>query len=80
MEEIVTPISRIPDFVDVLLIADADTGYGNAANAYRTVLAYEKAGDATIQLDNQRWRAKHRNFGKESHCGGDDDRENKGGS
>ena len=34
---------------DVPVIADADTGFGNAINVSRTVRAYEKAGVAVIQ-------------------------------
>ena len=35
------------------LIADADTGYGSALNVVRTVRAYERAGVAAIQLEDQ---------------------------
>jgi 2-methylisocitrate lyase-like PEP mutase family enzyme len=35
------------------VIADADTGYGNAVNVVRTVRAYERAGVAAIQLEDQ---------------------------
>ncbi len=35
------------------LIADADTGYGPAASVARTVRAYEQAGAAAIQLEDQ---------------------------
>jgi 2-methylisocitrate lyase-like PEP mutase family enzyme len=35
------------------VIADADTGYGNAVNVVRTVCAYERAGVAAIQLEDQ---------------------------
>jgi 2-methylisocitrate lyase-like PEP mutase family enzyme len=35
------------------VIADADTGYGNALNVTRTVRAYERAGVAAIQLEDQ---------------------------
>ncbi len=35
------------------LIADADTGYGAAINVVRTVRAYERAGVAAIQLEDQ---------------------------
>lgn len=38
---------------DVPLIADADTGYGNALNVARTVATYEQAGVAGIQLEDQ---------------------------
>ncbi|HXT93258.1 MAG TPA: isocitrate lyase/PEP mutase family protein [Trebonia sp.] len=35
------------------VIADADTGYGNALNVARTVRAYERAGVAAIQFEDQ---------------------------
>lgn len=38
---------------DVPLIADADTGYGEPVNVVRTVRAYERAGVAAIQLEDQ---------------------------
>src|SRR5512143_3301487 len=37
MTEMVTHIRRIVDAVDVPVIADADTGYGNPLNVQRTV-------------------------------------------
>lgn len=39
--------------MDVPVIADADTGFGNAVNAMRTVRLYEKAGVAAMQLEDQ---------------------------
>jgi 2-methylisocitrate lyase-like PEP mutase family enzyme len=38
---------------DLPLIADADTGYGAAINVVRAVRAYERAGVAAIQLEDQ---------------------------
>lgn len=38
---------------DTPVVADADTGFGNAINVARTVRAYEKAGVAVIQLEDQ---------------------------
>jgi 2-methylisocitrate lyase-like PEP mutase family enzyme len=35
------------------VIADADTGYGNAINVVRTVQAYEQAGVAGIHLETR---------------------------
>lgn len=50
-------VARADAFVeaagDVPVIADADTGFGNAINLCRTVRAYEKAGVAVIQLEDQ---------------------------
>lgn len=39
--------------VDIPVIADADTGYGNAVNVIRTTKAYEQAGVAVMQLEDQ---------------------------
>lgn len=44
---------RISSTVDIPLIADADTGYGNALNVVRTVHDYEQAGVAALQLEDQ---------------------------
>ncbi len=39
--------------LDVPVIADADTGYGSPVNVVRTVIEYERAGVAAIQLEDQ---------------------------
>ena len=39
--------------LDVPLIADADTGYGNALNVRRTVQTYEAAGVAALHIEDQ---------------------------
>ena len=39
--------------VSIPLIADADTGYGNALGVRRTVLAYEAAGVAALHIEDQ---------------------------
>jgi carboxyvinyl-carboxyphosphonate phosphorylmutase len=51
--EMVDNARRIVAAVDVPVIADADTGYGNAINVVRTVQLYEQAGVAGIQLEDQ---------------------------
>ena len=45
--------ARIADVVDVPVICDADTGFGNALNVIRTVRAYERAGVAGIHIEDQ---------------------------
>ena len=40
---------------DLLLLADADTGYGNAVNVYFTVKALERAGVAGVMIEDQVW-------------------------
>ncbi len=44
---------RVASCVDIPLICDADTGYGNAVNVRRTVEEFEAAGVAAIQLEDQ---------------------------
>jgi 2-methylisocitrate lyase-like PEP mutase family enzyme len=58
MTEMVSQAAAIADAVDVPVIADADTGYGNPINVIRTVQEYERAGVAGIQLEDQEWPKK----------------------
>src|ERR687889_1938484 len=51
--EMVDNARRIAAAVGVPVIADADTGYGNAINVVRTVQLYEQAGVAGIHLEDQ---------------------------
>ena len=51
--EMVDHVRRIVDAVERPVIADADTGYGNAINVVRTVRAYEQAGVAGLHLEDQ---------------------------
>ncbi|CAG0947867.1 2,3-dimethylmalate lyase [Anaerolineae bacterium] len=53
MTEMIEHIRRSVDAVDVPVIADADTGYGNPLNAQRTLREYEHAGVAAIQIEDQ---------------------------
>lgn len=53
MGEMVDQARRIVQAVDVPVIADADTGYGNALNVIRTVHEYEQAGVAALHLEDQ---------------------------
>lgn len=47
--------ARIASAVQVPVIADADTGYGNEANIARTVALYERAGVAALHIEDQEW-------------------------
>jgi carboxyvinyl-carboxyphosphonate phosphorylmutase len=51
--EMVDNARRIAAAVDVPVIADADTGYGNAINVVRTVQSYEQAGVAGVHIEDQ---------------------------
>ncbi|MFK7942547.1 MAG: oxaloacetate decarboxylase [Paracoccaceae bacterium] len=46
-------MEQICDAVDIPVIADADTGYGNALNARRAVRQFMRAGVAAIHLEDQ---------------------------
>jgi len=51
--EVADTLARIAERVDVPIIADGDTGFGNALNVQRTVRGFERAGAAMIQLEDQ---------------------------
>ena len=53
MAEMVANLGYITEGVEVPVIADADTGYGNAINVQRTVREYENAGAAAMHLEDQ---------------------------
>ena len=53
MTEMADNAGRIAACVDVPVIADADTGYGNPLNVIRTVGAYEAAGVAGLHIEDQ---------------------------
>src|SRR5687767_10568996 len=51
--EMVDNLRYVSDAVDVPVIADADTGYGNVVNVWRTVRDYERAGAAALHMEDQ---------------------------
>jgi 2-methylisocitrate lyase-like PEP mutase family enzyme len=51
--EMAETMSLIADRVSVPVIIDADTGFGNALNAQRTMRLYERAGAAALQIEDQ---------------------------
>jgi len=53
LHEIAEHTARIRDAVQLPLLVDADTGFGNALNVYHTVRALERAGADAIQLEDQ---------------------------
>ncbi|WP_153116673.1 isocitrate lyase/PEP mutase family protein [Rhodocyclus tenuis] len=53
LAEIAEHTARIRDAVDVPLIVDADTGFGNALNVHHTVRTLERAGADCIQFEDQ---------------------------
>jgi 2-methylisocitrate lyase-like PEP mutase family enzyme len=53
LAEIADHTARIRDAVDLPLIVDADTGFGNALNVRHTVRTLERAGADCIQFEDQ---------------------------
>ena len=53
MTEMVANATRIVNSVSIPLVSDADTGYGNELNVYRTVQEFERAGVAAIHIEDQ---------------------------
>lgn len=53
MGEVAAIVGNIQERVEVPLIVDADTGFGNALNVMRTVKIFERAGATAIQLEDQ---------------------------
>ena len=55
MNEIVDRLANIVEHAGVPVIADADTGYGNALNVRRMVREFERAGVAALHLEDQQF-------------------------
>jgi len=51
--EMTDTMALIRDRVDLPVIIDADTGFGNALNAQRTMRMYERAGANALQVEDQ---------------------------
>ena len=51
--EMADTMALIADRTDTPVIIDADTGFGNALNAQRTMRIYERAGAAALQVEDQ---------------------------
>jgi 2-methylisocitrate lyase-like PEP mutase family enzyme len=53
MTEMVGNAARIVNSIDIPLISDSDTGFGNELNVFRTVQEFERAGVAAIHIEDQ---------------------------
>ena len=53
MTEVLDEVARIVDAVEIPVLADIDTGFGNAINARRAVRAFERAGVGGVQIEDQ---------------------------
>src|SRR5580693_2090536 len=58
MSEMVANAVRIAAAVERPVIADADTGYGNELNVFRTVREFERSGVAGIHIEDQEFPKK----------------------
>jgi 2-methylisocitrate lyase-like PEP mutase family enzyme len=55
MTEMVENVRAIARSLRIPVICDADTGYGNPTNVWRTVREYEHAGAAALHIEDQVW-------------------------
>src|SRR5919204_2018977 len=53
MSEVIERAAQVVSAVKIPVIADADTGYGNAVNLIRTVREFERVGVAAIHIEDQ---------------------------
>ena len=51
--EVVDHVRYITSAINIPLIADGDTGYGNAMNVRRTVFGFAQAGAAAVMIEDQ---------------------------
>ena len=58
MTEMVANAERITRTIDIPVICDADTGYGNELNVTRTVKEYERRGVGGIHIEDQEFPKK----------------------
>lgn len=63
LTELTEHVAAIASALDVPILVDADTGFGNALNVGRTVRLLERAGAAGIQLEDQVFPKKCGHFG-----------------
>lgn len=52
-KEVIDQVRYICDAVNIFVIADADTGFGNVTNVRRTIREFEAAGVSAIQIEDQ---------------------------
>ena len=64
LTEMVNRAREIADAVDIPIVSDAETGYGNAVNVARAIREFERAGVAAIHIEDQMTpkRAGHEGF------------------
>jgi 2-methylisocitrate lyase-like PEP mutase family enzyme len=64
LTEMINRAREIVDAVNIPVVSDAETGYGNAVNVVRAVREFEKAGVAAVHIEDQMTpkRAGHEGF------------------
>ena len=53
LNDVVANTAAIRDVVQIPLIVDIDTGFGNAVNVYHSIRALERAGANAVQIEDQ---------------------------
>lgn len=53
MSEMVSVCANMTSVLNIPLIGDVDTGYGNPLNVYRTIKEFERAGVAAVHIEDQ---------------------------
>lgn len=53
LSEVIERAAHVVSAINIPVIADADTGYGNAVNLVRAVREYERTGVAAIHIEDQ---------------------------
>lgn len=53
LDELVTQVGRIRDVVELPIVVDADTGFGNALNVIQCVRVLERSGANAMQIEDQ---------------------------
>jgi 2-methylisocitrate lyase-like PEP mutase family enzyme len=62
MTELANHVAMIADAIELPLLVDGDTGFGNAVNMRRTVRVLERAGAAGLQIEDQTFPKKCGHF------------------
>ena len=64
LTEMISKAREIVDAVNIPIVSDAETGYGNAVNVVRAMCEFEKAGVAAVHIEDQMTpkRAGHEGF------------------
>jgi len=53
MQEVADAVAILRERIDIPMIVDMDTGFGNALNVQRTVKVFERSGASALQMEDQ---------------------------